>query len=152
MPELPEVEVIRRFLKDTIVGATITDVKILEAKSFSGDKDQIIGKKIIKLSRIGKQLSIHLSNNLLLLIHLKMTGQFIYVGARRDAPKTTILGHPTPKLNNSKLPNRSTRIIFKLSVGAKRDSPQKEGVFSSPHQIRSPRPRQVCRHRQHLRQ
>lgn len=78
MPELPEVETIRLFLSKKLPGKTISKIEILSSKSFSGDPKKIIGQKIIRLTRVGKQLSIHLSNNLILLVHLKMTGQLIY--------------------------------------------------------------------------
>lgn len=150
MPELPEVEVVRQFLKDTIVDSTISDLKILEAKSFSGDKDQVIGQKITHLSRIGKQLSIHLSNNLILLVHLKMTGQLIY----KNKLSKTILGHPTPKLNNAKLPNKTTRLIFYLAPPSSRGR-IKEGVLFFNDQrkfgwIRLLTPNQVKNHQKKL--
>jgi formamidopyrimidine-DNA glycosylase len=78
MPELPEVETIRRQLEPKLVGQTIFDVKILCPKSFCGDPFKIIGKKIISLTRIGKQLSINLSGNYLILAHFKMTGGLFF--------------------------------------------------------------------------
>jgi len=62
MPELPEVEVVKLFLEAKLLHQKITDLEILTQKSFIGDKKDIIGQKIIKFSRIGKQLSIYLSN------------------------------------------------------------------------------------------
>lgn len=93
MPELPEVETIRRSLESKIINHTITHVQILTPKSFLGSPRQIINQKITRLTRLGKQLSIHLSNGLILLIHLKMTGQLIFDGQ----------------------PTQSTRIIFHLA-------------------------------------
>lgn len=104
MPELPEVETIRRFLEPRICGLTIQKIDILTPKSFFGDPKKIINKKIIKLTRLGKQLSLHLENDLALHFHLKMTGQIVYGG--------NFLGHPTPK--QLSLPNKSTRVIFAL--------------------------------------
>jgi formamidopyrimidine-DNA glycosylase len=107
MPELPEVEVVRLFLNSHLIGKTISNLEIISPKSFSGDPKKIINQKIIKTSRLGKQLSLHLANNLILLFHLKMTGQII-MGA-------SILGHPTPKEDKSILPNKSTRLVFTFS-------------------------------------
>jgi len=104
MPELPEVEVVRLFLEDKLLHHTITKIDILNSKSFIGDPSQVVGQKIVKFSRIGKQLSIHLENKLILLVHLKMTGQLIL--------GDTMLGHPT---KFDKYPNKSTRLIFHLS-------------------------------------
>lgn len=110
MPELPEVEVVKLFLEQKLLHKTITRLEILTPKSFIGDPKKVINNKIVKFVRIGKQLSIHLSNKLILLVHLKMTGQLIYGGV--------LMGHPT-KDAFSKLPNKSTRVIFHFSkVGA----------------------------------
>jgi len=114
MPELPEVEVVRLFLDKHLINKTISNLKILTDKSFIGNKKNLLNQRIIKITRIGKQLSIHLQNELTLLFHLKMTGQIIFF----DKEKIT-LGHPTPKLNNQPLPNKSTRLIFTFSDKSK---------------------------------
>ena len=106
MPELPEVEVIRLFLEDKILSLTIQNVEILNKKSFLGNPELAEGQKIIKFSRLGKQLSIYLENGLVLLVHLKMTGQLIL--------GDYMLGHPTKTINP-----RSTRLIFTFSDKSK---------------------------------
>lgn len=111
MPELPEVEVVRLFLESHLIGKTISKLEIITPKSFIGDKKLVEGQKIIKTSRIGKQLSLHLKNDLIILFHLKMTGQIIMDGS--------IFGHPTPKEDKSTLPNKSTRLFFTFSDGSK---------------------------------
>lgn len=107
MPELPEVEIVRLFLDKHIIGKTISDIEILNPKSFVGDPKLAKNQTIISTSRLGKQLSLHLKNKLTLLFHLKMTGQVII--------DDSVLGHPTPKEDKSSLPNKSTRIIFTFS-------------------------------------
>jgi len=114
MPELPEVEVVRLFLDKHLIDKTISKLEIITPKSFVGNKKDLLKQKIVKIDRLGKQLSIHLQNHLILLFHLKMTGQIIYF----DKEKTT-LGHPTPKLNNQPLPNKSTRLTFTFSDKSK---------------------------------
>ena len=111
MPELPEVEVVRLFLDSHIVGKTISKLEIITSKSFIGNTKLVKGQKIISTSRLGKQLSIHLKNGLILLFHLKMTGQIIM--------GNSILGHPTPKEDKSHLPNKSTRLILTFSDKSK---------------------------------
>jgi len=111
MPELPEVEVVRLFLQSHIVGKTISQLEIITQKSFGGNRKLVEGQKIISTSRIGKQLSIYLKNDLILLFHLKMTGQIIMGGS--------ILGHPTPKEDKNHLPNKSTRLVFTFSDHSK---------------------------------
>ena len=111
MPELPEVEVVRLFLDSHLVGKTISNLEIITPKSFIGNPKLVVGQKIISTSRIGKQLSLHLKNGLILLFHLKMTGQIIMDGS--------IFGHPTPKEDKSFLPNKSTRLFFTFSDKSK---------------------------------
>ena len=111
MPELPEVETVRLFLDQHILGKTIAQIEILNSKSFVGNPELVEGQIIISTSRLGKQLSLHLKNHLTLLFHLKMTGQII-IG-------DSVLGHPTPKENKSHLPNKSTRLIFTFSDSTK---------------------------------
>ena len=45
MPELPEVETIKRQLTPNILGKIISDIKILSPKNFVGNKQEVIGKK-----------------------------------------------------------------------------------------------------------
>jgi formamidopyrimidine-DNA glycosylase len=106
MPELPEVEVVKLFLEAKLLHQKITKLEILTPKSFIGDKKDVIGQKIVKFSRTGKQLSIYLSNGKILLVHLKMTGQLVIGGY--------VLGHPTKDATKN-LPNRSTRLILTFS-------------------------------------
>ena len=79
MPELPEVEIVKKSLFKMINKAKIIDIKIINKKlryeipnSFIKD---LIGKKILKISRRSKYLIFHFKSQLLL-IHLGMTGKF----------------------------------------------------------------------------
>ena len=107
MPELPEVEVVRLFLESKLIGKKISKLEIFTPKSFVGDPKKVLNQKIICFTRLGKQLSIHLQNNLIILFHLKMTGQIIL--------GDLIFGHPTPKEDKTHLPNKSTRLVFTFS-------------------------------------
>ncbi len=113
MPELPEVEVVRLFLQTHLVGKTISKLEIVTPKSFIGNPELVEGQKIISTSRLGKQLSLHLQYGLILLFHLKMTGQVIYQGVS--------LGHPTPNLPAKALAEvgKSTRLVFTFSDKSK---------------------------------
>lgn len=111
MPELPEVEVVRQFLDQHLINKTISSLEIITPKSFIGNPKLVKNQKIIKTSRTGKQLSLYLSNRLILLFHLKMTGQIIL--------GEFVFGHPTPKEDKSILPNKSTRLVFTFSNGSK---------------------------------
>ena len=83
MPELPEVETVRRGLKDLIVGKEITAVSHDTAKSFPNDKSLVesflLKASITDVRRRAKVLLIDLSTNYTLMVHLKMTGQLVYI-------------------------------------------------------------------------
>lgn len=114
MPELPEVETIRRGLSELLPGQTITGIVSDYSKSFPNAPSDVqaflIGAKIMHIKRRAKLLIIDLDSNYSLLIHLKMTGQLVYRannGARFGA------GHPNRSLIGE-LPDRSTRVTLNL--------------------------------------
>ena len=119
MPELPEVETIRRGLEQAIVGLKFTKVESLHPKSLQTPiarvNEQLISSTILSLDRYGKVLVINLSSGYSLMFHLKMTGQVVLAhpsGKRRAG------GHPTKSMAE-KLPDNSTKVIFDLSDGSK---------------------------------
>ena len=116
MPELPEVETIRRQLAQDIVSKKIAQVKVLSSKQFVGNPDDIIGAEIIKVWRRAKLLGIELNNELTVLIHLKLTGQLVFVADHKDAAVVN-MSRPIPFADN-KLPGRTTRIIFRFADGS----------------------------------
>ena len=113
MPELPEVETIRIGLDKKLSGHIVTDINILTTKSFQGDKKEIIGKRIARVTRRAKIIRIGFSG-INLLIHLKMTGQLIYL----FSDKRLAGGHPSHDWH-TKLPNKHTRAIITLDNGSK---------------------------------
>lgn len=80
MPELPEVETIRRDLGKAIVGKMIAQFQVLNKKSVAPGNivARLRNLKIKKVDRRAKLLIFELSNGEHLLIHLKLTGQLIY--------------------------------------------------------------------------
>lgn len=114
MPELPEVETIKLGLEKRIIGKKITDIEVLAPKIFIGDKKEVIGKTVVGVWRRAKILGIDLDSNLTLLIHLKLTGQLVFV---KDARHQTF-GHPIPFAGTT-LPAKSTAVMFSFSDGAK---------------------------------
>lgn len=120
MPELPEVETVVRGLSKYLPGQTIKDVEILSVPSFLWSKDLpnpkvVFGLKVLSLSRRGKGIIIHLSKGYCLLIHLKMTGQLVYVA--KDKKTRLNFGHPDPNFIAS-MPSRHTRCYLTLTKGA----------------------------------
>lgn len=117
MPELPEVETIRRGLKDLILNKKIIQVEILELKSFNGEKDVILSTKIVQIRRKGKALLIDLDNGYSLMIHLRMTGQIIYRASNGEIDKDAFAGgHPNQDFLIN-MPSKHTRVIFWLEGG-----------------------------------
>jgi formamidopyrimidine-DNA glycosylase len=84
MPELPEVETIKKQLNQIIKGETIKKVEVRLPKLVKHPLDKfkklVEGVKIIGFSRRGKLLIIELANKYFLVIHLKLSGQLIYNG------------------------------------------------------------------------
>ncbi|MCL5056436.1 MAG: bifunctional DNA-formamidopyrimidine glycosylase/DNA-(apurinic or apyrimidinic site) lyase [Actinobacteria bacterium] len=103
MPELPEVETVKRSLENHISGLTISEVDLLMPKILKTPSPQsfagiLAGKTIKKLGRRGKYLLIHLSGNHTLVIHFRMTGRLVY-----SPPGTA--------------PAKHTHAVFRLSNG-----------------------------------
>lgn len=138
MPELPEVETIKLGLQKKIVGLKITKIQLLSTKSFVGNPSLTQGQKVLRVWRKAKILGVDLTSslrgatatkqskkeiatgpsdprnddNIILLFHLKMTGQLIY-----DDGKRFIGGHPTPDMRDQ-MPNPHTRVIVSFSDGS----------------------------------
>lgn len=117
MPELPEVETVRRGLYELIVGRTIRSVDHDTPKSFpnaAGDVASfLVGAKITDVRRRAKVLLIDLSSEYTLVIHLKMTGQLVF----RASGVAFGAGHPSDSLVGE-LPDRSTRVTFLFADGS----------------------------------
>jgi formamidopyrimidine-DNA glycosylase len=118
MPELPEVETIRRGLSDKIINKKIKKVTVNFSKIVKSDlaefKKTLLGNKFTAIDRIGKLLILKLtSNDRFLLIHLKMTGQLIFCFNN----KIIAGGHSLPKLPDS-LPNKYSHFWLEFSNGA----------------------------------
>lgn len=112
MPELPEVEIVRRGLEHYLVGRTIASIDIRVPKLFAGHASQIVGLTIMAVRRRAKVLIVDLSENLSLLIHLKMTGQLVYQSS--DEKEKIVGGHPQTAYNQP-LPHRHSHVIFRFT-------------------------------------
>lgn len=135
MPELPEVETVKRQLQRSLKGKTIKDVliyldkmvkfgpgKISNIKSGSKKLSRqfaagLRGKKILGVDRRAKYLIIRLSGGNFLLIHLRMSGQLIFVPKKmlRD-PLALSLAKTAIKQT---LPSKHTHVEFVFSNGDK---------------------------------
>jgi formamidopyrimidine-DNA glycosylase len=117
MPELPEVETIRRGLELGIIGQTVASVSVLWPKSFLASEERIAayvnGALVSRLARRAKVLMIELENGYTLLFHLKMTGQLVLIKA--DGERFAG-GHPTKSMRDG-LPDSSSKVIFTFDSG-----------------------------------
>jgi formamidopyrimidine-DNA glycosylase len=82
MPELPEVETVTRGLRAALVGHTITDVKVLWARSVVPPDPAVFahcltGQTVVDIGRRGKWVVMTLSSGDTLLIHLRMSGRLV---------------------------------------------------------------------------
>ena len=117
MPELPEVETVRIGLSELLPGRVVASVTYDTDKSFPnapGDVEAfLIGACVVVIKRRAKLLMIELSSDYTLLIHLKMTGQLVFVSRETRFGA----GHPTDSLV-SQLPDKSTRVTFNFEDGS----------------------------------
>jgi len=117
MPELPEVETVRRGLERLIVGKRVASVTHDTEKGFPNAphdvKQFLVGAHIKDIGRRAKVLLIDLDTDYSLVIHLKMTGQLVFRGEERFGA-----GHPTDSLVGE-LPDRSTRVTITFDDGSK---------------------------------
>jgi len=138
VPELPEVETVRRGLSKLIIGRIVASVKADNPKSFPNPevdvRNFLIGATVVGVRRRAKVLMIDLSTDYTLVIHLKMTGQLVFVNKNLEDGKWKMgsgkspnsnshipianasetrygAGHPTDSLVGE-LPDKSTRVIF----------------------------------------
>jgi len=115
MPELPEVETVRRGLSRLIIGKVVERETHDTPKGFPNSTSDVVefllGASIIDVRRRAKVLMIDLSSGYSLLIHLKMTGQLVFVGETRFGA-----GHPNDSLVNE-LPDKSTRVTLTFTDG-----------------------------------
>ncbi|OGH84114.1 MAG: DNA-formamidopyrimidine glycosylase [Candidatus Magasanikbacteria bacterium RIFOXYB2_FULL_40_13] len=117
MPELPEVETIRRDLLKKVVNKKISNISILNKKTVRNKQDFFLralkGNKITDIKRTGKLIIFQLDKNGYLLTHLKMTGQLVYW----KKGKITAGGHSLSQ-GGFDLPNKHTRVRIDFEDGA----------------------------------
>jgi formamidopyrimidine-DNA glycosylase len=86
MPELPEVETVRRGLMRLVAGKTILGTEVHWEKTISGMAPEefdaeLAGRQILDIERRGKYLIFHFSNDLAMVSHLRMEGAYYTVPA-----------------------------------------------------------------------
>lgn len=112
MPELPEVEIIVRQLQPDLAGCRIVSLEILDPKLETPAKNKLPGRKILDITRLGKQVCLELSGQrederkLWLLFHLRMTGRLITA--------CNITGHDKKHLRARLVLDRGSLLFYDL--------------------------------------
>ncbi len=135
MPELPEVETIKRQLERSLKGRKIKDVLVYLDKMVKVGSGKISniktgskklsttfalglrGKTVLGLDRRAKYLIIRLSGKTNLLIHLRMSGQLIYI-PKKDLKNPLALSMAKTAIKQT-LPGKHTHVEFVFSNGDK---------------------------------
>jgi formamidopyrimidine-DNA glycosylase len=114
MPELPEVETLRRGLAATVLDKSIESVEVLWRPSFDAPRtaiDRLTGHRLSAIRRRGKALIMDLDDDMHLLLHPMMTGQLVVA----EHGETVFAGgHPSRSMLGM-MPNGTTRLILRLS-------------------------------------
>ena len=117
MPELPEVETVRRGLLATVLGRPVESVEVLSPQSLQAPqralKRLLVGHRFTGIGRRGKLLVIDLDSDARLLVHLMMTGQLVVT---EDGRTLFAGGHPSRSML-APMPNLTTRVIFRFGGG-----------------------------------
>ena len=126
MPELPEVETTTRALNKILPGQKIVRIEnaffsplpryketIKNKKFFANFQKALLGQKILKVHRRGKNILIDLSGGQTILVHLKMTGHLLY-GKYQRSDQTWLPQEDGPLKDPF---NRFIRVVFELENG-----------------------------------
>ena len=118
MPELPEVEVVKRSLENLIINLTIKDVEIKETnlryKVKKREIKQIVGLRILSIKRKSKYLLFFFNKGIVMIAHLGMTGKFFVTNNQNVKRKTSFYYN----INDEK-DKKHDHIIFYFKNGLK---------------------------------
>ena len=116
MPELPEVQTVVSQLERKVTGKKVTgfwsDWKKKVLDSYLVFVKKVTGATLLGARRFGKHIVIDLDNGFSILIHIKMTGQLIYVGPNLKTKDKKLSAKITGGLGG-----KHTHIIFHLDKG-----------------------------------
>ena len=114
MPELPEVEVVKRSLINKAQNSIVKTIKIYDGRlRYKIDKNKIrkiLGLKIEKITRRSKYLLFYFNKNIVMLVHLGMTGKFFFLDRKNTKYKTSFYYN----INEEK-DKKHDRVILNLS-------------------------------------
>ncbi len=117
MPELPEVETMRRLVERHLVGRTITGQVLTLEKLLRNSPlpslEPIIGQTVVVARRRAKVLMIDLTGALSLMLHFKLAGQLAIL---RPGGERAVAGHPVPKPDGV-YPHKATHWVLTFDDG-----------------------------------
>src|SRR3954470_4528089 len=114
MPELPEVETIRKIVERELIGRTLTDIELTLPKlvrdSPLPDLGLLVGRTLLSADRRAKVLVTHWSDGLSVLTHFKLAGQLAVL--RPDGTRVGA-GHPVPDPEGP-FPHKATHLTLRF--------------------------------------
>jgi len=118
MPELPEVEMYRRYAEETALHQKISEIEIHHSKVLDGEehdfREQLLGARFTGTGRWGKNLFLQTQNNNIVFMHFGMTGNLDYYHVSVETPKyARVVFHFE---NEFKLAYISKRMFGRLGV------------------------------------
>ncbi|MGH2614627.1 MAG: Fpg/Nei family DNA glycosylase, partial [Thermomicrobiales bacterium] len=117
MPELPEVETIRRIVERELTGRTLARVDLTLPKLLRDsplpDLELLIGRTLQSADRRAKVLVTHWSGELSVLTHFKLAGQLAVL---RSDGQRVVAGHPVPA-PEGELPHKATHLTLGFADG-----------------------------------
>ena len=123
MPELPEVETVKRVLEPIVKGRKIVKIDVLRATIVNNRAETFIpyfeSEQFLSISRIGKFLIFHLTNDKVLISHLRMEGKYIELLENEDNTKyARVVFHLD---NNHKLCYDDSRSFGRMIISNEKD-------------------------------
>lgn len=91
MPELPEVETVCRTLRPLVTGRTITSCSVYWPRTVTPQdaewfQEAVTGSRITGVGRRAKFIVLRMEPDAVLTVHLRMTGELLYISSDRDTP------------------------------------------------------------------
>lgn len=118
MPELPEVETVRRIVARAargkrIAGVVCTRPKLIEAVDTDPGVERLVGAHLLDVDRRAKWLVLRFDRDPQVILHLRMTGQ---VAAITPDGARAVAGHPVPAYD-APLPAATTHLTLTFDDG-----------------------------------
>ena len=98
MPELPEVETVRRGLEEHLVGRRLVEVVVTGRRTVRRQPapelvERLAGRTVVSAARKWKFLALTLDDEQVLVVHLRMSGQLLWVAAGGDSEPVPLAAH-----------------------------------------------------------